>query len=105
MAKAEWKDADGTVSNIMLVSALGKGTNLYAITFTYKVDGHYFGGEFKAPTGHGYAVGDRIAVLYNPAKPEENDLNGRGEWGTWIHVAYCGVIVAAVIYFCFHGCD
>jgi hypothetical protein len=98
MAKINWLYTDGTVSNIMRVSALAKGRDLYAITFTYKVDGHYCGGEFKAPTGHGYSEGDKITVGYNPANPDENDLSNKGEWMWWYHVVYCVAIAAAVIF-------
>jgi hypothetical protein len=103
MASIDWLYADGTVSNVMQVSALGKGSELYAITFTYQVDGHYFGGEFKAATGHGYSEGDSITVGYNPSNPEQNDLDNKGAWMWWYHVASCIAIAAAVI-FGIHGC-
>lgn len=103
MAKVNWQYVDGTVSNVMDGSALARGTDLYAITFTYTVDGHYYSGEFKAATGHGYSEGDKITVGYNPANSEENDLDNKGQWMQWYHVIYCAGIAAILIYWCIRG--
>jgi len=76
---------------------------LYAVTFTYKVDGHYYGGEFKTEVPSGYAEGAPIAVRYNPAKPEENDLDGGGKWAIGSYVIYC-VAIAAIVIYALRGC-
>jgi hypothetical protein len=101
MAKVDWLYTDGTVSNVMYVGPYGKGSNVYAITFTYRVDGHYYGGEFKDTTGHGYSEGGNIRVGYNPTNPEENDLDKKG---SWLPAVYWITIAAAVLIFGIHGC-
>lgn len=102
MAKIDWQFTEGTVSNIMEVGPYGKGSTVYAITFIYKVDGHFYGGEFNDVTGHGFSEGGTIRIGYNPANPEENDRNRKGGWMRW---AYVGSLTAGVaMYFLIHGC-
>ena len=102
MAKIDWKYTEGTVSNIMEMGGYGRD-NYYAITFVYKVDDHFYGGEFNAATVHSYSEGGKINVGYNPANPEENNLNHEGGWLWWFHLAYIAAFVGVFIYM-IRGC-
>ena len=97
MAKIDWQYTEGTVSNIMDVGPYGKGSNVYTITFVYKVDGHFYGGEFNGISGHGYSEGGPIRVGYDPANPERNDRDGKGGWMRWAYVS-AWVVAALLVY-------
>jgi hypothetical protein len=89
MRRKDWVRTKGTVSNKML-RVQGRG-NLFTITFVYEVDGHFYSGEFVTHK-YRYEKGRTVLLRYNPANPEENDLNGRGAWSLWLAWAsYAGV--------------
>ena len=101
MAKIDWQYTEGTISNVMAAYTYGRAGNVYVVTFTYKVDGHYYGGEFNAGTALNYSEGGSIRVGYNPANPEENNLDGKGLSVWWYRLAGPAIIV---IYILIHGC-
>ncbi len=90
----------------MLVGGgVGRDSNFYAITFSYKVDGQYYSGEFTVASALNYKEGGTIEVKYNPVNPEQNDLDGRGESAVWINRAVTVVGVAFLLYIvAFRGC-
>jgi hypothetical protein len=98
MAQVDWKDVKGTVSNIMSVGSGGRGGHFYAITFSYMVDGHYYGGEFTVASAQNYTEGGTIQVKYNPENPEQNNLDGRGGVGLWINWAMTVGGAAFIVY-------
>ncbi len=105
MAKNDWKDAVGTVSNIMVVGPQGRGGVFYSITFSYQVDGSYYSGEFTSETSEGYTEGGSLPLKYNPAKPEQNNLDGNGKSSVWMSWAITVVGSAWLLYLiCFRGC-
>jgi hypothetical protein len=57
----------------------------YSVVFTYKVDREWYGGTFT--TGEAYRKGDTIAVLYDPSKPERNNLVQQETIRKWIIAA------------------
>jgi hypothetical protein len=98
VAKIDWKTAEGTVTNIMSFGGGGRDSYFYAITFTYQVDGHYYGGEFTVGSAANYKEGGSIEVKYNPENPEQNNLDGRGESALWMNRAIT-VVDAAFLFF------
>jgi hypothetical protein len=94
VAKVNWKDADGTVSSVM-VSQGGRGVTFYTVGFSYKVDGHFYGGTIT--TGEEYREGDSVPVKYDPNDPERNDLMEKETRGRWILWAVIGVAVVMVL--------
>jgi len=83
----------------MGVDTYTRGGDIYVVTFTYKVDDHYYGGEFNAIAVEHYSDGGSIQVGYNPANPEENNLDGTGV-SLWWYRLLGGVAIA--IYLLFH---
>jgi hypothetical protein len=95
-----WKAVDGTVKDVRSSTHFGKG-GLCAVSFVYTVDGHAYRGEFDVATGRPYAKGDPLMVRYNPAKPEENDLNQTGLRTALYSVTFGLACVALYLYLFF----
>jgi hypothetical protein len=109
MAKVDWKYIDGTVSNVISTEY---ANNLHTspaddhlVTFSYEVDGHFYGGEFH--TSEEYAEGQAITVGYDPANPEKNDLV-KSEVSNFLWVTFMWVtklaVPAILIYALIRGC-
>lgn len=101
MAKIDWQYTDGTISKVVGVGTHTKDGDEYVVTFTYKVDGHYYGGECNAIAPFKLLEGGSIRVGYNPANPEENSLNRKRSPAGWYRLA---VFAAILIYFLIRGC-
>ena len=80
-----WPKVDGTIFSCTwgdptTANAGGGGLGWYTVTFGYRVDGEYYGGDFtvfgsevsEAP----YREGDKLVVHYNPRHPEKNFHEG-----------------------------
>ena len=110
MAKVDWKYIDGTVSNVITTDyAYNRYTSPAAdqlVTFTYEVDGHFYGGEFHTVEEH--SVGQAIAVGYDPANPEKNNQvksqTSNFLWVTFMWISRL-LIPGMLIYFFWRGCN
>jgi hypothetical protein len=95
MSRKDWIKVDGKVGSIYRESS---GRSSYdSVVFTYEVNGHICGGTFSSGCG-AYKVGDSLAVKYDPADPDKNDLAvnaARTKWMTWIVVA---VVIAILVF-------
>jgi hypothetical protein len=89
-----WKDIDGTVADVEAIS-YRNGTE-YSVVFTYKVDGDYYSGTFT--TYDAYRKDDTIAVLYDPANPERNNLVEQEKRMHWIIGAVICVVALIVLF-------
>jgi hypothetical protein len=78
--RKDWKDTDGTVADVE-ERQTRSGTN-YSVVFTYKVDGEWYGGTFT--TGEAYRKGDTVSVLYDPLKPDRNNLVQQETIRRWV---------------------
>ena len=93
MAKTDWKDIDGTVATVTEFQT--RGGPSYEVVFTYEVDGHWCGGTIT--TSEAYRVGDSIAVRYDPADPDRNDLTVKATHARWIAIGIVAVVVIGII--------
>lgn len=104
LSRKDWVATNATISNVML-SDQGRGGSLYTVTFSYTVDGHYYGGEFVGSSGGHYKEGGSVSLKYNPANPDENDLSERGQSTLWLSWTIKIVGTAVLLYLiCFRGC-
>jgi hypothetical protein len=76
----DWKDTDGTVASVEEYQT--RSGKQYSVVFTYKVDGEWYGGTFT--TTDSYSKGDAIPVLYDPLKPDRNNLVQRETIRHWV---------------------
>ena len=87
----DWKDTDGTVASVEEhQTRYGKN---YSVVFTYKVDDEWYGGTFTSEEP--YSKDDTLTVLYDPAKPERNNLVEHEKIRHWILGAV--ILVAAFL--------
>jgi hypothetical protein len=75
-----WKDTDGTVADVE--ERYSRSGVYYSVVFTYKVDGEWYGGTFT--TSESYRKGDALTVLFDPSKPDRNNLVRRETIQHWI---------------------
>jgi hypothetical protein len=92
--RKDWKDVDGAVASVEEFPTRG-GTR-YSVVFTYKVDGEWYGGTFT--TDESYSKDDMIAVLYDPSKPERNNLVEEEKIRHWIIGAILSVVALFILY-------
>ncbi len=90
MRRRDWVQTDGAVGSVIVSD--GKHGKSYSVVFTYKVDGHYYGGTFTSYS-ETYREGDWISVKYDPSNPERNDLVLKETIKHWI----IGAVVVAVV--------
>ena len=79
-----WIDTDGTVSSVVPYEA--RGVTFYSVVFTYKVDGHYYGGTYTTPEL--YREGDSLPLSYDPRDPDRNNLVRREGMLRWFYVIF-----------------
>jgi hypothetical protein len=91
MRRKDWVETDGTIATVE--EHQGRNSKSYTVVFTYKVDGHFYGGTYTTWTDEPI-VGDPIAVKYDPDDPERNDLVLKE---TIMHWVIGGVIVLVAI--------
>jgi len=109
VAKTDWQYTDGTVSNVITstyaYNSYTRPATDCLVTFTYEVDGHFYGGEFH--TSETYVEGQTITVGYDPANPEKNDLV-KSEASNLLWVTFMWItrisIPAIFIYFLLRRC-
>lgn len=97
MSTKDWIETDGVVASVDSQST--RGGELYTVVFTYKVNDHFYGGTFH--TYDAYRVDDSIAVKYNPADPDQNDLVEREKLHHWIIFGVIAAVVLVGIYVIF----
>jgi hypothetical protein len=90
----DWKDTDGTVASVD--SFPTRGGTRYSVVFTYKVDDEWYGGTFT--TDEAYRKDDTISLLYDPAKPERNNLVEQEKTRRWILGAVVLVAVLLILF-------
>jgi len=90
----DWKDTDGTVADVQLISY--KDGTTYSVVFTYKVDGEYYSGTFT--TYEAYRKDDTISVLYDPANPERNNLVEQENIRHWVIGAAICIVALIILY-------
>jgi Protein of unknown function (DUF3592) len=94
--KTDWKATDGTVAEVE--ERRNRSAVWYSVVFTYKVEGSWYGGTFS--TDEAYRKGDLIAVQYDPANPEHNDLVDREKRRNWtiaLVLTAVGIIALLVV--------
>jgi hypothetical protein len=84
MRRRDWVEVEGTVASAMAFQT--KAGSGYTVVFTYKVDGHFYGGTFT--TMRLYFKGDRISVKYDPSDPDRNNLVGREQMMNWFYAVF-----------------
>jgi hypothetical protein len=94
MMRKGWNETDGTVASVE-ERQTRSGTE-YSVVFTYKVDGEWYGGTFT--TDESYRKDDAIAVLYDPLKPDRNNLVEQETRRRWVIGAILGVGALVVLY-------
>jgi hypothetical protein len=61
----------------------GDAPGWYEVTFSYHVEGEYYGGRFSLPrddqSESPYREGDKLVVGYDPRRPEHNYPQGIGD--------------------------
>lgn len=94
----DWKDTDGTVASVdEHQTRSGKS---YSVVFTYKVDDEWYGGTFT--TGESYSKDDTLTVLYDPSKPERNNLVEQEKIRHWILGAVILVVAMVILFAVIH---
>ncbi len=71
MRRRDWVATEGTVGGVERESG-PDGHISYSVVFTYKVDGHFYGGTFT--TFKERYVGETLPVKYDPSDPDRNSL-------------------------------
>jgi len=79
-----WPQTDATVSSCEWgdnANYRSKGPEgWYTVTFSYRVNGEYYGGDFTLPgssdSSTPYQKDDKLVAHYNPRNPEKNFLEG-----------------------------
>ena len=95
MAKTNWQETGATVASV--VSHQYRSSKWYTVVFTYKVNGHWYGGTFTSFQEH--REGDWLAVKYDPDNPDRNYLVERKTKARWLAVAVL-VLLAIVAISC-----
>ena len=83
---SDWPQAEATVLGCAWSSGRGRShgdaPGWYEVTFSYHVDGEYYGGRFSLPGEENsespYREGDKLFVGYDPRRPERNYPRGIG---------------------------
>jgi hypothetical protein len=74
-----WKHAEATVESVVMHT--GPDSAYSEVVFMFKVDDGYYGGTFTA--WKETFVGDKIAVSYDPANPDRNNLTQQEKLKNW----------------------
>ena len=105
---ADWKEVTAHVisstyryASLSQINAEDQQDNSYfVVTFGYTVNGVPFVDEYKR--SEALDAGDEIAILYNPAKPSENNLSDPTQAPNMgMRIVLCivgGLLAAALIY-------
>jgi hypothetical protein len=77
MANLEWAQAEGVVASVEPLK------NAVRVSFTYKVDGHWYGDTFISNLDP-YIPGQSLTVRYDPKDPATNDLAKKDKRRRWL---------------------
>jgi hypothetical protein len=80
-----WKETEGTVASVEQNSN-GALRNALTVVFTYKVDGHWYGGTFVSNFDR-YVEGQTLTVRYDTSDPATNDLTKKDTRRLWLTCA------------------
>jgi len=91
--RPHWIDTEGTVASVEVHETTRSGDpSTWTVVFTYKVDGHWYSGTYR--TFDTFKVGDTLALRYDPADPNRNNLVVKDRL---LHVLYWGIAVAIAL--------
>jgi len=80
---AKWPEAEGTIEAARLEdikdqSSLGGYRTVLVVSYSYQVNGGFYGGyqqfPFREGNPHSYLVGTKVQVRYKPGRPETSRL-------------------------------
>jgi hypothetical protein len=80
---AKWPEAEGTIEGTRLEeiknqSDLGGYRTVLVVSYSYQVNGGFYGGyqqfPFRPGNPHSYLVGTKVGVRYKPGQPETSRL-------------------------------
>jgi len=94
LANIDWAETEGSVASVK-PNPNGVIRKAVTVVFTYKVDGHWYGGTFLSNFDP-YVEGQTLTVRYDPKDPATNDLVKKDNRRRFLTVA--GFVLAWLVF-------